>query len=51
MGDHTTSNIAVRGCNIGLMRGGSGAPLVFLHGASGAAPGFPAWGRSPRRST
>src|SRR5215216_5385560 len=36
MGDHTSSNIAVRGCNIRLMRGGSGPPLLFLHGASGA---------------
>jgi pimeloyl-ACP methyl ester carboxylesterase len=41
MGDHTTSNIAVQGCNIGLMRGGSGAPLVFLHGASGAGTWLP----------
>src|SRR5215216_14770 len=36
MGDHTNSKIAVRGCNIRLMRGGSGPPLLFLHGASGA---------------
>jgi len=36
MVDPTISTIAVRGCNIRLMRGGSGPPLVFLHGASGA---------------
>ena len=29
--------IAVRGCRIRLMRGGSGSPLVVLHGASGAS--------------
>jgi pimeloyl-ACP methyl ester carboxylesterase len=36
MADHTTSKIAVRGCQIRLMRGGSGPPLLILHGASGA---------------
>ena len=44
MGDHTTSNIAIRGCNIGLMRGGSGPPLVLLHGASGAGTWLPCMG-------
>lgn len=37
MADHTTTKITVRGCGIKLMRGGKGAPLVVLHGASGAA--------------
>lgn len=37
MADHTTSTIAVRGCRIRLMRGGAGEPLIYLHGASGAA--------------
>ena len=36
MADPTTSRLAVRGCNIRLMRGGAGQPLVVLHGASGA---------------
>jgi len=36
MAEHATTTIAVRGCNITLMRGGSGPPLLFLHGASGA---------------
>lgn len=41
MADHTTTTLAVRGCNIKLMRGGSGPPLLFLHGASGAAAWLP----------
>jgi pimeloyl-ACP methyl ester carboxylesterase len=36
MAEPTTSRLAVRGCNIRLMRGGAGQPLVVLHGASGA---------------
>jgi pimeloyl-ACP methyl ester carboxylesterase len=41
MGDHTTSKLAVRGCNIRMMRGGAGAPLFVLHGASGAGAWLP----------
>jgi pimeloyl-ACP methyl ester carboxylesterase len=41
MADHTTTTIAVRGCNIKMMRGGSGPPLLFLHGASGAGTWLP----------
>jgi pimeloyl-ACP methyl ester carboxylesterase len=37
MVDFSTSVIAVRGCRIRLMRAGAGDPLVYLHGASGAA--------------
>jgi pimeloyl-ACP methyl ester carboxylesterase len=37
MAEYATSVIAVRGCRIRLMRGGTGSPLVFLHGASGGA--------------
>jgi len=37
MSDHTTTTLAVRDCTITLMRGGCGAPLLFLHGASGGA--------------
>jgi len=41
MADHTTTTISVRGCNIGLMRGGAGRPLLILHGASGAGSWLP----------
>src|SRR5258705_7583168 len=34
MADHTTTTLSVRGCNITLLRGGSGPPLLFLHGSS-----------------
>jgi pimeloyl-ACP methyl ester carboxylesterase len=37
MVDHTTSTIAVGGCRIQLTRAGAGEPLLYLHGASGAA--------------
>ncbi len=35
--EFSTSVVAVRDCCIRLMRGGAGDPLVYLHGASGAA--------------
>jgi len=41
MADHTASTIEVRGCKIGLMRGGAGRPLLILHGASGAGTWLP----------
>src|SRR6201999_2945594 len=30
-----STRISVRGCHINLMRGGTGRPLLFLHGAGG----------------
>jgi pimeloyl-ACP methyl ester carboxylesterase len=45
MADHTTTTITVRSCTIKLMRGGQessgAAPLLFLHGASGAGSWLP----------
>jgi pimeloyl-ACP methyl ester carboxylesterase len=35
--EFSTSTIAVRDCRIRLMRAGAGDPLIYLHGASGAA--------------
>jgi pimeloyl-ACP methyl ester carboxylesterase len=41
MPDHTNSKLAVRGCNITMMRGGAGRPLLMLHGAGGAGIWLP----------
>ena len=41
MDDHTSSTITIRDCRIRLMRGGSGSPLLFLHGAGGAGTWLP----------
>lgn len=41
MPDHTTTELSVRGCNIGLMRGGTGRPLLLLHGAGGGSHWLP----------
>jgi pimeloyl-ACP methyl ester carboxylesterase len=49
MADHSTSTIKVDGCNIRLMRGGSGPPLLVLHGAGGAGPWSPVLGALAER--
>lgn len=41
MTDHTTGKITIRGCSIALMRGGSGRPLLLLHGGGGAGGWMP----------
>ena len=41
MTDHTISSMSIRDCRIRLMRGGSGSPLLLLHGAGGAGPWLP----------
>ena len=41
MADPLPTKLAVRGCNIGLMRGGAGRPLLMLHGAGGAGRWLP----------
>src|SRR3981081_3003630 len=35
MTNPTPTKLAVRGCNITMMRGGAGRPLLILHGAGG----------------
>ena len=37
MTNPTPTKLAVRGCNITMMRGGAGRPLLILHGAGGMA--------------
>jgi pimeloyl-ACP methyl ester carboxylesterase len=41
MNNPTSTNIAVRGCSIGLTRAGSGRALLILHGASGPGTWLP----------
>jgi pimeloyl-ACP methyl ester carboxylesterase len=41
MTEHTNTKLAVRGCNITLMRGGAGRLLLMLHGAGGAGSWLP----------
>ena len=41
MATHTDRMIAIRDCRIRLMRGGTGAPMLFLHGGGGAGIWLP----------
>lgn len=41
MADHSNSRLTIRGCNIGLLRGGAGRPLLVLSGAGGAGQWLP----------
>ena len=49
MAGHTQTTVDVGGTRIGLMRGGSGSPLLFLHGASGAGTWLPFMEKLSRR--
>jgi pimeloyl-ACP methyl ester carboxylesterase len=41
MDDYSTSVMTIRDCRIRVMRGGSGSPLLYLHGAGGAGIWLP----------
>ena len=41
MADCTETKVDIRGCKVHLRRGGSGEPMLFLHGASGVAGWIP----------
>src|SRR5947208_5415704 len=49
MAAHSISTLAIRDCRIRLMRGGSGAPLVFLHGGGGIGIWLPSMTRLARK--
>ena len=46
---HTSQQLAVRGIQVNLLRGGSGRPLLFLHGAGGAGVWLPFHGLLAQR--
>lgn len=49
MADHSISTISIRDCRIRLMRGGSGSPLLFLHGGGGMGIWLPCMARLARQ--
>jgi pimeloyl-ACP methyl ester carboxylesterase len=49
MTDPTPVKLAVRGCNISMMRGGTGRPLLILHGAGGMGAWAPYMGDLAKR--
>jgi pimeloyl-ACP methyl ester carboxylesterase len=49
MANHADQMIAIGNCRIRLMRGGSGAPLLFLHGGGGVGIWLPCMTRLAKR--
>ena len=49
MAEHATSMISIGDCRIRLMRGGSGAPMLFLHGGGGVGIWLPCMARLARK--
>ena len=43
MAKGSESTIEVRGCEVHVRRGGSGAPLLYLHGAGGTSAWLPSF--------
>lgn len=49
MADHSDTMVSVAGCRIRLMRGGRGAPVLFLHGSGGVGIWLPCMAQLARR--
>jgi pimeloyl-ACP methyl ester carboxylesterase len=49
MANHSISTISIRDCRIRLMRGGAGAPLLFLHGGGGMGIWLPSMARLAKK--
>lgn len=41
MSEFKNAPVSVRGCNVGMLRGGTGEPLLYLHGGGGAGMVLP----------
>jgi pimeloyl-ACP methyl ester carboxylesterase len=49
MADHSISTMSVRDCRIQVMRGGSGSPMLFLHGGGGVGIWLPCMARLAKK--
>lgn len=49
MADHSVVTMTVRDCRIRMMRGGSGSPMLFLHGGGGMGIWLPCMARLAKR--
>jgi pimeloyl-ACP methyl ester carboxylesterase len=49
MADHAISTMSIRDCRIHVMRGGSGSPLLFLHGGGGVGIWLPCMARLAKK--
>ena len=49
MANHSISTMSIRDCRIRLMRGGAGAPLLFLHGGGGMGIWLPSMARLAKK--
>ncbi len=49
MADYSTSTMSIRDCRIHVMRGGSGSPMLFLHGGGGVGIWLPCMARLAKR--
>ena len=49
MADYSTSTMSIRDCRIHVMRGGSGSPMLFLHGGGGVGIWLPCMARLAKK--
>jgi pimeloyl-ACP methyl ester carboxylesterase len=49
MADHSISTMSIRDCRIQVMRGGSGSPMLFLHGGGGVGIWLPCMARLAKK--
>ena len=49
MADYSTSTMSIRDCRINVMRGGSGSPMLFLHGGGGVGIWLPCMARLAKK--